>query len=318
MIDLAAVRAAADRVLADASADPRYAHTAALHVRVDGRVVVDEHLRGPVANDVFSITKSILATVLARVAAPQRRPDLDTPVSAVLPALRDSPAATHTWRHLLTMTRGAETGGPWDIDEVTALPGGQVAHIAAAPQLDPPGARFRYDNGATHLLSAAVGEWVGESVAVYAARELFGPLGIADVTWLADPDGVPFGYGHLRLSAADLGRVGQLWLDQGVIGGRPLLDPGLLAEMTRPHSPGGPPEQLPYGFLTWVDGTTVLAGGWAGQHLVVLPDVGAVVVTTGDPRFDFGPPPTDDLPEDWRPALGLVRRHLFPVLGRAG
>ena len=157
-----------------------------------------------------------------------------------------------------------------------------------------------------------------QSVAAYAARELFGPLGIAEPTWLADPDGIPFGFGHLRLSAADLGRVGQLWLDRGVVAGRPLLDPAFLAEMTRAHSPGGPPEQLPYGFLTWVDGTTVLAGGWAGQHVLVLPDVAAVVVTTGDPGFDFGPPPTDELPEDWRPGLSLVRRHLLPVLGGAG
>jgi CubicO group peptidase (beta-lactamase class C family) len=317
VIDPADVRRAAGRVLADVAADPRYAHTAALHVRVDGHVLVDEHLRGPRANDVFSVTKSVLATVLARLAASERLPDLDTAVSAVLPPLRGTPAAVHTWRHLLTMTRGAQTDGPWEVDAVTALSGGQVTHIALAPQLDPPGQRFRYDNGATHLLSAAVGELVGESVADFAGRELLSPLGIDDVSWLADPDGISFGYGHLRLSAADLGRIGQLWLDHGLVGGRVLLDRGFLAEMTRAHTPGGSPEHLPYGFLIWVDGTTLLAGGWAGQHLLVLPDVSAVVVTTGDPGFDFGPPPTDDLPADWVPALALVRQHLLPVLGGA-
>jgi hypothetical protein len=39
-------RAACRAVLAEA-ADPRYAHTSHLHVRVAGQVVVDEHLRGP-------------------------------------------------------------------------------------------------------------------------------------------------------------------------------------------------------------------------------------------------------------------------------
>ena len=321
MIDPADVRAAARRVLAGVSADPRYAHTAALHVRVDGEVLVDEHLRGPRANDVFSITKSVLATLLARLAAEGRLPDWHSPVSAVLPALRSTPAADHSWWHLLTMTRGARIDGPWDVDAVTALPGGQVGHIASAPQLDPPGRRFRYDNASTHLLSAAAAELVGEPAAAYAARELFGPLGIRDAHWLADPDGHSFGYAHLRLSAADVGRIGQLWLDNGVVDGRVLLDREFLAEMTRPQTPGGPPEHLPYGFLTWVDGGTLLAGGWAGQHLLVLPDVSAVVVTTGDPGFDLGPPPSDDLPENWLPALDLVRRHLLPVLGgtaRAG
>jgi hypothetical protein len=84
--------------------------------------------------------------------------------------------------------------------------------------------------------------------------------------------------------------------------------------MTRAHTAGGPPEQLPYGFLTWIDGANLLAGGWAGQHLLVLPAAAAVVVTTGDPGFRLGPPPADDLPSDWLPALDLVRRHLLPAL----
>ena len=41
---------------------------------------------------------------------------------------------------------------------------------------------------------------------------------------------------------------------------------------------------------------------------------GAVVVVIGDPRFTFGPPPSDELPANWAPALDLVRRHLLPVL----
>ncbi len=41
-----AVRDASHEVLA-ALADPRYAHTSHLHVRVDATVVVDRHLRGP-------------------------------------------------------------------------------------------------------------------------------------------------------------------------------------------------------------------------------------------------------------------------------
>jgi hypothetical protein len=45
-----------------------------------------------------------------------------------------------------------------------------------------------------------------------------------------------------------------------------------------------------------------------------VPAAAAVVVITGDPGFEPGPPPSDQLPGDWRPALELVRRHLLPVL----
>jgi CubicO group peptidase (beta-lactamase class C family) len=210
------------------------------------------------------------------------------------------------------MTRGAAADGPWDVDEVTALPGGQVARVASAPREAEPGRAFRYDNGAAHLLSAGLGAVLGRPVAAFAATELFAPLGIAEPVWAADPDGVTYGYAHLRLSADDLGRLGELWRAGGAWGGRALVDPGFAAAMTRAQTPGGPPEEMAYGYLTWIGDGYVLAGGWAGQHVLVLP--GAVVVTTGDPGFDPGPPPRDDLPPDWRPALDLVRRHLLPVL----
>ena len=313
-VDQARVRAAARTVLDEVAADPRYACTAALHVRLGGAVVVDEHRRGPERDDVFSITKTVLALTLGVAARDGLLPPLDQPVASVLPALLGTPAAAHSWRHLLTMTRGAAVDGPWDVDEVTALPGGQVAHVARAPQLSPPGRHFRYDNAGWHLLSAAAGVVLGEPVSAFAARGLLAPLGIAAPVWLADPDGVPFGYAHLRLSAADLGRLGQLLLDGGRVGGQPLLDPGFLRQMCRPHSCGGPPEDRPYGFGIWLDDGLPLAGGWAGQHLLVVPDAGAVVVTTGDPGFALGPPPSDRLPPDWQPALTLVRQHLLPVL----
>lgn len=310
--DPAAVRAACRRIGAAIAADPRYAHTSHLRVQLDGRRVVDEHYRGPAAADVFSVTKTVLATVAGIAARHGRLPGLDEPLHAVLPALRDTPARGQTWRHLLTMTRGAAVDGPWDIDAVTALPGGQVARVASAPRLAPPGHEFRYDNGAAHLLSAGLAAVLGVPVAEYAAVELFRPLGIDDAIWAADPDGVSFGFAHLSLSAASLGALGELWRDGGRTGGRQLVHPGFSAAMSRAHSPGGPPEGLPYGFLTWVGDGLLLAGGWAGQHVLVLPR--AVVVATGDPGFQPGPPPRDDLPPDWRPALTLIRQHLLPVL----
>ncbi|GAA3338112.1 serine hydrolase domain-containing protein [Amorphoplanes nipponensis] len=308
MPDPAAVRAACRRIGATVRADHRYAHTSHLRVLVAGELVFDEHYRGPVVADVFSVTKTVVATVAGVAARQGLLPGLDEPLDAVLPALRGTPARGRTWRQLLSMTRGAAVDGPWDIDAVTARPGGQVAHIASAPSTDPPGRVFRYDNGAAHLLSAGLSRVVAAPVAEYAAAELFTPLGIADATWAADPDGVSYGFAHLRLSADALGRLGELWR----AGGRPLLDPAFAAAMTTAQTPGGPPEELPYGLGIWVDDGLLLAGGWAGQHVVVLP--GAVVVTTGDPGFDPGPPPRDELPPDWRPALDLVRRHLLPVL----
>jgi CubicO group peptidase (beta-lactamase class C family) len=314
----AAAHVAVQRVLAEVVADPRYARTSHLHLRLGGAVVVDEHLRGPLRADVFSVTKSVLSTVLAVMAAGRLLPDLDSPVAEVLPPLRGTPAEAHTWRQLLTMTRGAAVDGPWELDVVASLPADHVGHLARAPQLRAPGTEFVYDNGGPHLLSAAATEVLGESVADFAGRELFAPLGIVDYEWPTDPDGYPAGSDRLQLTAGDLASLGQLWLDGGRLNARSLLDPSYFRQMSRAQVGGGPPEMVPYGFLLWIPDGMLLAGGWAGQHLLVLPEAGAVVVTTSDPGFDPGPPATDQMPPDWRPALDLVRKHLVPVLQDVG
>ena len=253
-----------------------YAHTSHFRVEVDGQAVFDRHYRGPRVADVFSVTKSVVATLAGIAVAEGRLDDLDLPVGRALPSLAGTPAAGQTLRQLLTMTRGAETEGPFEIDEVMARPDGWLERIAAAPQLDPPGSRFRYDNGGAHLLGAALSALVGMPLSAYAEGRLFGPLGIGEWHWP--------------------------------------LDPGFAAEMATAHNRGGPPEDHPYGYLLWVAPDRVFAAGWAGQLVAAVPAARAVVVVTGDPRFDPGPPPTDQLGPGWRPAGELVTEHLLPAL----
>src|SRR4030095_11474432 len=99
---------------------------------------------------------------------------LALPAARALPALAGTPAAGHTLRQLLTMTRGAETEERFEIDEVMALPRSWLERIADRPQRAPPGTRFRYDNGGAHLFGAALSALVGMPLSAYAATRLFG------------------------------------------------------------------------------------------------------------------------------------------------
>ncbi|HEY6749545.1 MAG TPA: serine hydrolase domain-containing protein, partial [Mycobacteriales bacterium] len=216
----AAVRAACGQVDAVIRSDPRYAHTSAFRVEVDGEVAYAARYGGPALADVFSVTKTVLATVAGVAARLGRLPPLDDPVDAYVwdacgVDLAATPSAGVTWRQLLTMTRGAEVEGPYEIDEVTALPSGWVRRVAEAPRREEPGRTFRYDNGAAHLLSAALTGALGEGVDAVAERELFRPLGIEGADWLRDPDGIACGAGFLRLGAEHLAALGRLWLDGG-------------------------------------------------------------------------------------------------------
>jgi CubicO group peptidase (beta-lactamase class C family) len=94
-VDQSEVRAAARTVLDAVAADPRYACTAHLHVRLGGAVLVDEHLRGPDRGDIFSVTKTVLALALGVAAARDLLPPLDTPVAEVLPELRGAPTSAY-------------------------------------------------------------------------------------------------------------------------------------------------------------------------------------------------------------------------------
>jgi CubicO group peptidase (beta-lactamase class C family) len=270
--------------------DERYAHTTNLVVRRDGQEVLVLHRGGGSLDDLvdtYSVTKSVLSTLVGIALARGDLDDLDRPV-----------AGARTFRHLLTMTGGTRADGPWEIDEVMARPEGWVEFLAAAPARDPPGARFRYDNGAAHVLGWGLAQAVGMSLGDYARAQLFAPLGIVRFEWPADPEGHLYGFGHLRLAPRDLARLGELWR----AGGEGLLDPAYARAATSPQSAGGPPEDVAYGFLWWVADDSFFAGGYAGQSLVVAPARGLVAVTTGEEAR---------LRPGWRNARHLVAQHLL-------
>lgn len=249
--------------------DPRYAHTTDVVVLRDGELVFARRYGGGVdgeLRDTYSVTKSVVATLVGIALGDGLLRSLDEPVHA-----------GRTVRHLLTMTGGTEADGPWEIDEVLARPEGWRAHLEAAPRRDEPGARFRYDNGAVHLLGCALADAVGQSLERYAAERLFAPLGIDAWEWPADPEGYSWGFGHLRLRPRDLARIGELWRR----GGEGIVPPPFVAEATRAQTAGGPPEGEAYGYLWWVGRDAFFGGGYAGQSLVVVPREGLVAVTIG-------------------------------------
>ena len=256
--------------LADAVAhDPRYAQTTNLVVLRDGELAFERHYGDDSADhlaDVYSVTKSVVSTLVGIALGRGELASLDLTVHG-----------GRTYRHLLTMTGGTENDGPWEIDEVIALPSGWREHVEAAPQLEPPGTSFRYDNAAVHLLGCALADAVGRSLADYAHEHLFGPLGIDAFEWPSDPEGYSWGFGHLRLRPRDLARIGELWR----LGGEGIVPAAYVADATCAHTPGGSPEDEGYGYLWWVGERSFFAGGYAGQALVVVPEERLVVAATG-------------------------------------
>lgn len=131
--------------------------------------------------DIASVSKQMTAACLLMLAR-DGAVDLETDVRDLLPelSLRDRV----TLRHCLT-----HTGGLRDCYSMCELAGVElhgiredrlVRIIARYRDLDfPPGTGFSYANTGYVLAAAVVRRITGEGLAAYAARQLFGPLGMA-------------------------------------------------------------------------------------------------------------------------------------------
>jgi len=272
-------------VVATIERDPCYAHASnVLVTRLSAPVVARHFAAGSVDDlvDTYSMTKSIVAFLVGIALDRGLIAPLNERVAEYVEGAADQP---YTLRHLLTMTGGAVGDGAWEIDEVMARPSGWVDWILTAPSKREPGAAFGYDNSSIHVLGAALAAAVGRPLSAYARRHLFAPLGIAAFEWPRDPDGVDYGFGHLRLRPRDIAKLGELYLGGGAFAGRRLLAREFVEAATRAQTAGGGPEGASYGYLWWTAQDPVphfFAAGYAGQSLTVIPELGLVAVTVGD------------------------------------
>lgn len=294
--------------------DPRFARVAAVHAQVDGEVLCDQSWSANPAHDLFSVTKTIMGVLTGVALEHGLLPSLDDFLDDVLTFEAPPSLTGQRVRHLLTMTRGAAVDGEWDFDAIAALEEPWGPKIAAAPRRAEPGAEFRYDNGGVHLLACLLHRATGD-LGQFADEHLFSPLMIDDWSWARDPGGVPIGTAHLAMPAPGLAAVGQMLLEEGTgPDGGTVVSREWVATMRSPTSGGGPPEMRKYGHLVWLENDgTFFGAGWAGNLLLVRPPDRLVVVTLADTGFTYGPPVTDQMPDDWQAPLQLIRDLVPPT-----
>lgn len=261
---------------------------------------------------VESVTKSVLSLLVGIAVAQGRIAGLDQPVLALLPQLADAnddPRARQlSVRHLLTMTAGFQATEHRFFDAKAR------ARFAMSRRFEAePGARFRYDNPAADLLAALLAQAVGETPAAYAQRELFAPLGIEASDWALDEQGLHTGYSGLKLRTRDMARIGQLMLQQGRWAGRSVLSEDFVRAASTPHSGGGPPVGLPYGYLWWVAPSAaarspIVASGFGGQFIWVDPALELVIAASSE---------VSAASTRRNQALDLIRQRIVPAVARS-
>ena len=119
----------------------------------------------------------------------------------------------------------------------------------------------------------------------FAKVNLFAPLGVSDVVWLSDPQGITIGWSRLHLRPLDMAKIGYLFLNEGIWDGEQIISAEWIAESTRPYIETGFPDE--YGYQWWVDhqGRFYFASGYGGQLIVVFPEQNMVIVITSGDGF---------------------------------
>ena len=241
---------------------------------------------------VRSVTKSVMSLLVGLAIDRGVFQGTDEPLADTfhppLPPIT-GPDEAITLEDLLTMTAGFE----WDESNVAefnawVLAPDQVEYVLARPLVSTPGTSWNYNSAAVHLLSAALTSSTDAGTAGFADAELFAPIGIRSRSWEVDNRGIPNGGAGLSLTARDLAKLGELVLQGGRSGSGQVIPAAWIRDATSVRfSPVGAlpaTGSLGYGRLWWLGQlggkTLILAWGYGGQFVAVLPETDLVVVTT--------------------------------------
>jgi CubicO group peptidase (beta-lactamase class C family) len=321
---------ALDRAFAE-PAQPPYRRTRAVVVMKSGRVVAERYADGigpetPLLG--FSMTKSVVSALIG-VLVRQGKLKLDGP--APVAAWKDPSDPRHaiTVDQLLRHTAGlalgsslqASLGSAFEpVNRMKFMEADMAAYAETIPLETAPGAAWNYHDGNILILSHLIRNASGgtpEAALRFARRELFGPLGMRHVILQLDGSGTIEGSSEMLASARDWARFGQLYLNDGVAGGRRILPEGWVnySATATPNAWVG----IGAGFWTnqgdSFGANLRIAHGWPrdaffakgtiGQYTIVIPSEKLVIVRLG--RSPNAPPQADGVFDLVRDVVAALR-----------
>jgi CubicO group peptidase (beta-lactamase class C family) len=261
---------------------------------------------------VWSVTKSFTSTVLGLLIE-DGKCKLSTRAADVLPSLRAHYRGV-TLRHFATMTSGYRAVG--DEPRGGYLHGPSPTPFAPGPKplFAPPGSRFAYWDSAMNQFARVLTRIAGEPIEALFKRRVADPIGMDPAQWdwrdFGRIDGLVVNGGsgnadrHVHISARQLARLGQLFLNRGRWKGKQLLRASWVDAATKVHVPASLPWAQPasridgrgvYGLNWWVNGLgankkrkwpgapagTFAASGFNNNQCFVIPAWRMVVVRLG-------------------------------------
>jgi len=265
----------------------------------NGKLIWEEYFRKNEADALhvlFSVTKSFTSTAIGMVQE-EGLLSIDDSIQSFFPEYKDVINEKNntpvTLRHLLMMGSGYKN------DEGSMhLACNAVKTGLGQPLIHEPGTAFDYYTLGSHLLSGAFSKVKPEGMHKYLRKNLFDPMGFGESHWNVDfwNVNIPLGGWGLYLSAYDMARLGQLYLQNGVWQGKQLVPSAYVKEATSKQIDNSsrvdvtendqwwverPDWAAGYGYQFWQNSFGGFrADGMMGQYVVVLPELDVVIVMT--------------------------------------
>jgi CubicO group peptidase (beta-lactamase class C family) len=244
----------------------------------------------------MSMVKSISSTLVGAAIRDGHIRSVDDQLVTYLPELKGSGYDGVTIRQVLHMASGVrwkETYTDPTSDrrqmldaQIAQQQGAVMKLLAGLPRAYPPGSRWNYSTGETHIVGALIRAATKRPVAEYLSEKIWTKAGMeSDATWWLDaPNGLEVGGSGLSATLRDYGRFGLFFLENGVARGEQILPTGWRDDASASQKLGE--RTVNYGYMWWPLGAgagpthagAFEALGIFGQHIYINPRENVVVV----------------------------------------
>ena len=261
----------------------------------NGYIVFEQYLN-PEHNQnslhpIFSCTKSVLSALTGIAIDKGYVESVDQKILDFFPnqtfANPDPRKENISIKHLLTMTSGFDWheldvpyGDPDNSFTQLVTSTNWVQYVLSRPMVADPGEIWNYNTGDFHLLSALLQNATGLPTGDFAINSLATPMGIVDVFWQTDPQGITFGGSGLELTPRSMVKFGFLYLNNGTWDNQQLVPKDWVVSSTSSYSSITNTTDYCYGWWRQPELHTYYALGYAGQFIYVVPQYDLVVVFT--------------------------------------
>ena len=163
-----------------------------------------------------------------------------------------------------------------------------AGYAIAQPLAVVPGAEWVYSSGTTNIVTRLLGNVLGDSAGSHANMEHFMRTRLFDAIGMRaepkfDPAGTFIGSSYVYATAREFAKFGQLYLQDGVCNGVRILPEGWVDHARAQHV-FDEETGLGYGAHWWTlpgERNSLVASGYEGQYIMVIPDRDLVVVRLG-------------------------------------